>query len=129
MDFNDSIDSSAVHMLKGKRGDILRLPGVMDLDCRTNLALQVRDLYSHVFIEIHQYLKRRAYLCVMLLSSCSSVNDLPLSSASMQSVSGAGYTVQYGALKFCDQHFTRLDSSGLTEKVTDNKVCDYPRNP
>ena len=53
MDFDNSINATAVHMLKGKRGEVLRLPGVMYLDCRTNLGLQVRDLYSHVRIETH----------------------------------------------------------------------------
>ena len=53
MDFDKSIDAPAVHMLKGKRGDILRLPGVMYLDFRTNLALHVCDMYNHVRIEIH----------------------------------------------------------------------------
>ena len=52
MDFDKSIDAAAVHMLKGKWDHILRLPGVMYLDCSTNLALQVRALY-HVCIEIH----------------------------------------------------------------------------
>ena len=42
MDFNKSVDATAVHLLKRKQGDILRLPGVMYLDCHTNLALQVR---------------------------------------------------------------------------------------
>ena len=53
MDFDKSMDMAAVHMLKGKQGDILRLPSIMYLDCRTNLALQVRDLYDHACIEIH----------------------------------------------------------------------------
>ena len=52
MDLDKSIDAAAMHMLKGKRGDILRLPGVMYLDCRTNLALQVRNLYNHVRVEV-----------------------------------------------------------------------------
>ena len=51
MDFNKIIDVAAVHLLKGKQGDTLRLPGVMYLDFRTNLALQVHDLYNHVHIE------------------------------------------------------------------------------
>ena len=55
MDFDKSIDAAAVHMSKGKQGDILRLPAVMILDCRTNLALQVSDLYSHARIEMHLY--------------------------------------------------------------------------
>ena len=55
MDFDKSIDAAAVHLLKGKQGDISRLPGVMYLDCRTNLALQVRNLYNHVRSEIHLY--------------------------------------------------------------------------
>ena len=54
MDFDKIIDAAGLHILKGKQGDILRLPGVMYLDCRTNLALQVRDLYNHVRTEIHQ---------------------------------------------------------------------------
>ena len=53
MDIDNSVDAAAVHMLKGKRGDILRLPGVAYLDCHTNLALQVRDLYHHVRLEVH----------------------------------------------------------------------------
>ena len=46
--FDKSIDTAAVYLLKGKQGDILRLPGVMYLDCHTNLALQVCDLYNHL---------------------------------------------------------------------------------
>ena len=42
-----------MHLLKGKQGDILQLPGVMYLDCHTNLALLVRDLYNHVHDESH----------------------------------------------------------------------------
>ena len=57
MDLSKGVGSAAVHLLKGKRGDILRLPGVMYLDCSTNLALQVRDLYNHVRTEIYQYRK------------------------------------------------------------------------
>ena len=53
LDFDKSIDVAAVHMLKGKQGDILRLPGVMYLDCSTNLALRVHDLYNHAGIKIH----------------------------------------------------------------------------
>ena len=49
-----SIDAAAVHKFKDKRGDILRLPGVMYLDCCTNLALQVHNLYNHVHNETHQ---------------------------------------------------------------------------
>ena len=66
MDFYKSIDAEAVHMLKGKQGDILRLPGVMYFDCRTNLALQVRDLYNHVRIEIHLLapIEVQSYSCV-----------------------------------------------------------------
>ena len=45
MNFNKSVDATAVHLLKGMQGDIVRLPGVVYLDCCTNLALQVRDLY------------------------------------------------------------------------------------
>ena len=58
MDFDNSINATVVHMLKGKRGEVLRLPGVMYLDCRTNRALQVRDLYSHVRIETHLHTAR-----------------------------------------------------------------------
>ena len=53
MGFDKSIDAAAMHLLKGKRGDILQLPSVMYLDRRTNLALQVRDLYNHAHIKIH----------------------------------------------------------------------------
>ena len=59
MDFDKSINATAVHLLKGKWGDILRLPGVRYLDCRTNLALQVRELYHHGRIEIHLYVANR----------------------------------------------------------------------
>ena len=62
MDFDKRIDAAAVHILKGKQGDILRLPGVAYLDCRTNLALQARDLYHHVHIEIHLYFTAHAML-------------------------------------------------------------------
>ena len=50
MDFNESIDAAAIHLLKGMQGDILRHPGV------TNLTLQVRDLYNYVRIEIHLFI-------------------------------------------------------------------------
>ena len=53
MDVDKSADDVAVHILKRQRGDILRLPGVMHVDRHTHLALQVRDWYSHVRIEIH----------------------------------------------------------------------------
>ena len=42
-------------MLRGKQGDILQLPCVVYLDCRTNLALQVCKFYDHIRIEIHLY--------------------------------------------------------------------------
>ena len=48
-------DAAAVYLLKGKQGDILLLPGVLYLDCRTNIALQVRDLHNHARIEIYLY--------------------------------------------------------------------------
>ena len=48
MDFDKSIDSIAVHILTGKRGDILQLPGIRYFDCSTNPALQVGDLYNHL---------------------------------------------------------------------------------
>ena len=48
-----TIDVAAVHMLKDRQGDILQLSSVMYLDCRTILALQVRDVYNHVCVEIH----------------------------------------------------------------------------
>ena len=51
MDFGGSINTPAVYLLKGKQGDILRLPGVMYIDCPTNLALQIRYLYNHTRIE------------------------------------------------------------------------------
>ena len=47
---------AVVPLLKGKQGDILRLPGVVYPDCRTNLTLQERDLYNHVRIEVHLYI-------------------------------------------------------------------------
>ena len=55
MDFNKSIDEAAVNLLRDKRGDILRLPRVMYLACRTNIALLVRGFYNHERIEIHLY--------------------------------------------------------------------------
>ena len=55
MDSVKCIDAAAVCLLKGKQGDILRLPGVLYLDCRTNIALQVRDVRNHARIEIHLY--------------------------------------------------------------------------
>ena len=65
MDFDKSKDAAAVHTLKGKQGDSLRLPGVMYLDCYTNLALQVHDLYNHVCVEIHLYLFAARSACGM----------------------------------------------------------------
>ena len=62
MDLNISIDAAAVDLLKGERGDILQLPCVMYLDCRTNLALQVRDLGNDVCFEIYLYFQRSTNL-------------------------------------------------------------------
>ena len=57
MDFDNSIEAAAVQLFKGKQGNIYNSPGVLYLDCHTNLALQVCDLYNHIRIEIHLYSK------------------------------------------------------------------------
>ena len=58
MDFDKSIDAEAVHMLKGKKGDILRLPSVMYLDCHTNLA------FKYVICTI-MYVSKFIYNCLL----------------------------------------------------------------
>ena len=50
MEFEKGIDAAAVHLLKGKQGDILRLPGAMHHDCHRNLALQ-----STQFVQVSMY--------------------------------------------------------------------------
>ena len=69
IDFNESMDTAAVHLLKGNQCDILQFPGIMYLDRHTNFGLQVGNLYNHVRIEIH------LFLGLQFCSSCHKVRS------------------------------------------------------
>ena len=99
MDFDKSKDAAAVHMLKSKQGYILRLPGVMYLDCYTNLALQVCDLYNHVHVEIHLYLLAAHSACsvsvFLSLSFCVIETDESPSPGSLMQTSRSLTSIHY----------------------------------